>query len=133
MGMVPRECRYTSEHEWVRLDGPGHVKIGITDYAQGSLGDIVFVELPEIGKSLRQMDPFGTIEAVKTVSDLFSPLTGEVVEVNEAVRNDPGIVNRSPYEDGWMIRSRLQDPAELDRLLTAEAYEEMIRGLEGGQ
>lgn len=129
--MIPKDCRYTSEHEWVRPDGPDHVKIGITDYAQGALGDIVFVELPSIGLTLARMQPFGTIEAVKTVSDLFSPVDGEVVEVNEAIKNDPSIVNRSPHGDGWMIRARLAQAAQIDDLLTPEAYEEIVRGLDG--
>jgi len=130
--MIPKDCRYTNEHEWVRPDGPGHVKIGITDYAQGALGDIVFVELPAAGTALNQMQPFGSVEAVKTVSDLFSPVTGAVVEVNAGVQADAGIVNRDPFGEGWMIRARMDKPAELDSLLSPEAYEEMVRGLEGG-
>ncbi|MDM7916034.1 MAG: glycine cleavage system protein GcvH [Candidatus Eisenbacteria bacterium] len=130
--MIPKDCRYTNEHEWVRPDGPDHVKIGITDYAQGALGDIVFVELPSAGTALHHMQPFGSVEAVKTVSDLFSPVNGEVAEVNEAIANDPSVVNRSPYDEGWMIRARIQNAKELDALLTPEAYEEMVRGLEGG-
>jgi glycine cleavage system H protein len=130
--MIPKDCRYTNEHEWVRPDGPDHVKIGVTDYAQGALGDVVFVELPSVGTALHQMQPFGSVEAVRTVSDLFSPVTGEVAAVNEALSSDPGIVNRSPYDEGWMIRARITDPKELDALLTPDAYEEMVRGLEGG-
>ncbi len=130
--MIPKDCRYTNEHEWVRPDGQGHVKIGITDYAQGALGDIVYVDLPAAGTPLSQMQPFGSVEAVKTVSDLYSPVTGEVADVNPALKSDPAVVNRSPYEEGWMIRARLNDPAEIDRLLTAEAYEDLVRGLEGG-
>ncbi|MBM3288368.1 MAG: glycine cleavage system protein GcvH [Candidatus Eisenbacteria bacterium] len=130
--MIPKDCRYTNEHEWIRPDGPDHVKIGITDYAQGALGDIVFVELPSTGLTLTQMQPFGTIEAVKTVSDLFSPIDGEVVEVNEAVKSDPSIVNKSPHGEGWMIRARLARPGQMDDLLTPEAYEEIVRGLDGG-
>jgi glycine cleavage system H protein len=87
--MIPQDCRYTTEHEWVRPDGPEHVKIGITDFAQGALGDIVFVELPAVGTKLAQMQPFGSVEAVKAVSDLFSPVAGEVVEVNAALKGDP--------------------------------------------
>jgi glycine cleavage system H protein len=130
--MIPKDCRYTSEHEWVRPDGPNHVKIGITDYAQGALGDIVFVELPPAGTALNRMQPFGSVEAVKTVSDLFSPITGGVVEVNATVQGDAGIVNRDPYGEGWMIRARVDNPAELDGLLAPDSYEEMVRGLEGG-
>jgi len=129
---IPKDCRYTNEHEWVRPDGAGFVKIGVTDYAQGALGDVVYVELPEPGRPLKQMEAFGSVEAVKTVSDLFSPITGEVAEVNEAIKTDPAVVNRSPHDEGWMIRARLKDAGELEKLLTPEAYEEMVRGLEGG-
>lgn len=130
--MIPKDCRYTKEHEWVKPDGAGHVKIGITEFASGALGDIVFVELPPVGRSLAQMQAFGVVEAVKTVSDLYSPVTGEVAEVNGAIQADPGVVNRSPHDEGWMIRASLKDPAELDGLLSPEAYEELVRGLEGG-
>ena len=130
--MIPDNCRYTNEHEWVCPDGPDHVKIGITDYATGALGDIVFVELPAVGAALKAMGTFGSVEAVKTVSELFSPVTGTVVEVNPGVQSDPGVVNRSPYDEGWMIRVRMTNPAELDALLTPKAYEEMVAGLEGG-
>jgi glycine cleavage system H protein len=129
---IPKDCRYTNEHEWVRPDGAGFVKIGITDYAQGALGDIVYVELPEPGRSVKQMEAFGSIEAVKTVSDIFSPVTGEVVEVNEMIKSDASVVNRSPYEEGWMVRARVSNPAEIEKLLTPNAYEEMVAGLEGG-
>jgi glycine cleavage system H protein len=127
--MTPKDLRYSKEHDWVRLDGDDHVKIGITDYAQGELGDIVFVELPATGTSLEPGEPFATIEAVKTVIDLNSPVTGEVVEVNEALANDPSVVNQSPYEEGWFIKARLSDPSEVDALLTAEAYDELVEGL----
>ena len=130
--MIPDNCRYTSEHEWVRPDGPDHVKIGITDFATGALGDIVFVELPGVGAALTAMGTFGSVEAVKTVSDLFSPVTGSVVEVNAAVQSDPSVVNRSPYDEGWMIRARITNPAEIQALLTPKAYEELVAGLEGG-
>ncbi len=130
--MIPENCRYTNEHEWVRPDGPDHVKIGITDFATGALGDIVFVELPSTGAALTAMGSFGSVEAVKTVSDLFSPVTGAVVEVNPAIQSDPGVVNRSPYDEGWMIRARVTNPAEIDALLTPKAYEELVAGLEGG-
>lgn len=130
--MIPKDCRYTNEHEWVRPDGPNHVKIGITDYAQGALGDIVFVELPPVGTALNKMQPFGSVEAVKTVSDLFSPITGEIVEVNPAIQSDAGAANRDPYGEGWMIRARVEDPAEIEQLLSPEAYESMVSNLEGG-
>lgn len=129
--MIPQDCRYTSEHEWVRPDGPGHVKIGITDYAQGALGDIVFVELPAVGATLSQMKAFGSVEAVKAVSELFSPVAGEVIEVNPALASDPATVNRSPYDEGWMIRARVADMTQIEKLLSPAAYEEMVRGLEG--
>ncbi len=130
--MIPKDCRYTNEHEWVRPDGAQHVKIGITDYAQGALGDIVFVELPAAGTPLNQMQPFGSVEAVKTVSDLFSPVSGVVVEVNAALQGDAGVANRDPYGDGWMIRARLNNPAELEALLSPDAYEVIVKNLEGG-
>jgi glycine cleavage system H protein len=129
---IPKDCRYTNEHEWVRPDGAGFVKIGVTDYAQGALGDIVYVELPEPGRVIEQMETFGSIEAVKTVSDLFSPVSGEVVEVNEMIRADASVVNRSPYGDGWMVRARVSNPAEIEKLMTPDAYEKMVSGLEGG-
>jgi glycine cleavage system H protein len=129
--MIPQDCRYTTEHEWVRPDGPEHVKIGITDYAQGALGDIVFVELPAVGRKLSQMESFGSVEAVKAVSEIYSPVNGEVDAVNAALASDPSTVNRSPYDEGWMIRARITDKAQLEKLLTPAAYEEIVRGLEG--
>ena len=126
---VPKDCRYTKEHEWVRREG-NEVRIGITDYAQSALGDIVFVELPSAGRKLAQMQPFGSVEAVKAVSDLFSPVTGEVLESNGAIADDPSMVNRAPHGDGWMIRARLQDPAELEKLLSPQEYETLVAGLE---
>ncbi|MBD3161422.1 MAG: glycine cleavage system protein GcvH [Candidatus Eisenbacteria bacterium] len=129
--MIPKDCRYTKEHEWVRLDGDGHVKIGITDFAQDQLGDIVFIELPEPGAKLTQHQPFGTLEAVKTVSDLYSPVDGEVAEANQAVQEDPGVINKAPYEDGWLLRAKIEDTAQLDNLLTPEQYEEQIKEMEG--
>jgi glycine cleavage system H protein len=126
---IPKDCRYTQEHEWVRADG-GEVRIGITDYAQSALGDIVYVDLPKPGQKLAQMQPFGSVEAVKAVSDLFSPISGEVLEVNVSIADDPTKVNRSPYEEGWMVRARMGNPAELDALLSPEAYEALVAGLE---
>jgi glycine cleavage system H protein len=123
MSEIPEGFRYTEEHEYVReTDAEGEFLIGITDYAQGELGDVVFVELPAVGDSFERMDVFGTIEAVKAVSDLYSPISGEVVAVNESLDEDPALVNADPYQEGWMIRVRLRDAAELDELLTAEAY-----------
>lgn len=128
---IPKDCRYTKEHEWVRLEGDLAV-IGITDYAQGALGDIVFVELPRTGQKLTVMQPFGSVEAVKAVSDLFSPIAGEVAEVNGAIGDDPTVVNRDPYGDGWMIKARLAGGVSLDDLLSPDAYAELVAGLEGG-
>jgi glycine cleavage system H protein len=122
---VPRELRYTKEHEWIRVEG-GEAVVGVTDYAQGELGDVIFVELPAPGSKVAQMKTFGTIDAVKTVSDLFAPVTGEIVAVNGALKDDPALVNRSPYKDGWMVRIRLESPAEVNALLTAEDYEKSL-------
>ena len=127
MAKVPQELQYTAEHEWVRrTEEEGVVDVGITDYAQDQLGDVVFVELPKVGASFGRMDVFGTIEAVKAVSELFSPLSGEVVAVNEGLDADPALVNSDPYGGGWMIRLRLSDPSQMDTLLDAEAYERQI-------
>jgi glycine cleavage system H protein len=122
---VPRELRYTKEHEWIKVEG-GEAVVGVTDYAQGELGDVIFVELPAPGSKVTQMKTFGTIDAVKTVSDLFAPVTGEIVAVNGALKDDPALVNRSPYKDGWMVRIRLESPAEVNALLTAEDYEKSL-------
>jgi len=124
---VPDDLRYTAEHEWIRLTGEaGVIEIGITDYAQGELGDVVFVNLPKAGDSFASHQAFGTIEAVKAVSDLYSPVAGEVVEVNSALDTDPALVNRTPFSDGWMIRLKASNPAELDGLLDAAAYRSHI-------
>ncbi|HEX5030221.1 MAG TPA: glycine cleavage system protein GcvH [Candidatus Eisenbacteria bacterium] len=122
---VPRELRYTKEHEWIRVEG-GEAVVGVTDYAQGELGDVIFVELPAPGSKVTYMKTFGTIDAVKTVSDLFAPVTGEIVAVNGALKDDPALVNRSPYKDGWMVRIRLESPAEVNALLSAEDYEKTL-------
>ena len=127
MSTVPDDLRYTKEHEYVRqTDDPGVVEVGITDYAQGELGDVVFVELPKVGYRFEQMQVFGTIEAVKAVSDLYSPVSGEVVAVNEAIDSSPGTINSDPYGEGWMIRVKLDDPSQLDGLLDASAYRGLI-------
>jgi glycine cleavage system H protein len=121
----PTDRRYTKEHEWVRLeDDLGTV--GITDYAQDQLGDIVYLDLPSPGTQVKQLDKLGEIESVKAVSDLYSPVSGEVVEVNQEVNDRPEVVNRSPYGEGWLVRVRLADPAEVDNLLTAEQYDELL-------
>ena len=127
MSGIPEGFQYTEEHEYVREAGTeGEYLIGITAYAQGELGDVVFVELPSPGDAFEKMEVFGTIEAVKAVSDLYSPISGEVVAVNEALEEDPALVNSDPYGEGWMIRIQLTDPSELDDLLTPEAYAALI-------
>ena len=122
---IPADLKYTKEHEWVKVDG-NVATIGITDYAQGELGDIVFVELPDIGADVRQMDSFGTIEAVKAVSDVYSPVTGTVKEVNSALDDDPMIINQDPYGDGWMLKVELSDESEIEQLLDAAGYKGII-------
>ena len=123
MSNVPDELAYTPEHEYVAPTGdPAVVRVGITDYAQGELGDVVFVNLPKPGQRLEAHESFGTIEAVKAVSELYSPVAGEVVEVNGALDGDPAVVNRDPYGDGWMVTLRVDDPKALGGLLAAAAY-----------
>jgi len=124
--MNPEDCRYTHEHEWVRVDGE-LATVGITHHAQDQLGDVVYVDLPEVGATFNQNQPFGSIDSVKTASDLFSPISGEVVEVNGTLVNDPAIVNADPFGEGWMIRVRQSDPAEVDSLMTANQYAEYTR------
>ena len=121
----PNDLRYTSEHEWVRQEG-GLVTVGITGYATEQLGDVVFVELPEVGHKVEAMKPFGVVEAVKTVSDLFAPVGGEVVEVNISLGDNPALVNQAPYGDGWMIRLKPTNPDELKRLMSSEDYERFL-------
>ncbi|MED4016649.1 glycine cleavage system protein GcvH [Sutcliffiella cohnii] len=123
---TPKELRYSKEHEWVKEEG-GKVRIGITDFAQSELGDIVFVELPEVGDEVTVDDSFGSVESVKTVSELYSPVSGKVVEVNEDLNDNPEFVNESPYEKAWMIVVELSDSSEIDNLMTAEQYEEVIK------
>ena len=122
---IPKELRYTKEHEWVRVEGNEAV-VGITDYAQGELGDVIFVELPAPGTTAAQMKGFGTIDAVKTVSDLFAPLSGEVTAVNTELKDNPALVNQFPYGKGWMVRIKIANPKELDSLLIADAYEKHL-------
>jgi len=123
MSSIPKELRYTKDHEWVRAsDDPQVVEIGITDYAQGELGDVVFVELPKSAASFKQRDAFGTIEAVKAVSELYAPVAGTIVESNKALEQDPALVNRDPYGKGWMVKVRIKDAQELEGLLRADAY-----------
>jgi len=123
--MVPEELRYTTEHEWVRVEG-NRARVGITKYAADRLTDIVYVELPEVGREVRFMEPFGVIESVKAASDLYAPLSGRVVEVNERLRDQPELVGQDPYGEGWMIVIEPQDLSELDRLLDAERYRKHI-------
>ncbi len=123
--MIPSDLRYTKDHEWVRVDGDV-ATVGITEYAASQLGDIVFVELPETGKTLEQFAAFGVVESVKAVSDLFAPLTGTVAEANAGLAASPELVNSDPYGDGWMIRLTLTTPAEVDELLDAAAYDALI-------
>lgn len=122
---IPEELRYTKDHEWVRLEGAEAV-VGITDFAQGELGDIVFVDIGTEGQELDREAVFGTVEAVKTVSDLFMPVSGTVVALNPGLADDPAAVNGDPYGKGWMVRLRLKDPAEVDSLLTAAQYRELV-------
>ena len=121
----PAELKYTKEHEWVQLSGNVGT-VGITDYAQDQLGDIVFVELPAVGAAVKQMDKFGEIESVKAVSELYSPVTGEVVEANTSLAGSPQLVNDDPYGEGWMLRIRLSDPGEVEKLLSAQEYDDFI-------
>ncbi len=122
---IPAELRYTKDHEWVKIDGD-IATIGITDYAQGELGDIVYVEIETVGETLEAEEVFGTVEAVKTVSDLFMPVSGEILEFNDGLESDPELVNTDPYGKGWMIKVKVSDPAQVNGLLTAEAYAELI-------
>ncbi len=123
--IIKDELRYTKEHEWVKLEN-GVATMGITDYAQGELGDIVFVELPKAGTKVEMMKPFGVIEAVKAVSDLFSPVTGEVVEVNTKLESEAGLINKDPYGEGWIIKVKVKDQSEIGKLLAATDYKKLL-------
>jgi glycine cleavage system H protein len=127
MANIPQDLKYSEEHEYVRTDGDT-ATIGITDYAQGELGDVVFVELPKVGDTITRGESFGTIEAVKAVSELYAPLDGEVTEVNDALDADPAAVNNDPNGEGWMIRVRMADPSQIDQLLDAEGYQSHTGG-----
>jgi len=122
---VPDNLKYTKDHEWLSVEG-GEAKVGITDFAQGELGDIVFVEIETEGETLDKEEVFGTIEAVKTVSDLFMPVGGEVLELNPALEDNPELVNKDPYGEGWMIKIKVTDPSEIDELLSPAGYKELI-------
>lgn len=123
---LPKEFKYSEEHEWVKIEGE-KVRIGITDFAQAELGDIVFVELPEVGDELEADEPFGSVESVKTVSELYAPISGKVVEVNGELEDTPEFVNESPYEKAWMVVIEPSDKSEMDKLMDAKAYEEMTK------
>lgn len=122
----PDDLRYTKEHEWIRLDG-NTATIGITDYAQDQLGDIVFVELPEEGEEFKAGDTFGVVESTKSVSDLYAPVAGKVLESNDPLLDSPEIINEEAYGEGWMIKLEVSDPSELENLLTAEAYKKHVQ------
>jgi glycine cleavage system H protein len=122
---VPAELKYTKDHEWIRIE-EGFAFIGVTDFAQGELGDIVFVEIETVGETLKKEEVFGTIEAVKTVSDLFMPVSGEILEVNPLLEESPDVVNKDPYGRGWMVKIKVSDPSEAADLLTAEKYSALI-------
>ncbi|AUW61991.1 MULTISPECIES: glycine cleavage system protein GcvH [Staphylococcus] len=122
---VPSEFKYSKEHEWVKVEG-NTATIGITEYAQGELGDIVFVELPDVDDEINEGDTFGSVESVKTVSELYAPVSGKIVETNDELEDSPEFVNESPYEKAWMVKVELSDESQLDELLSAEQYSEMI-------
>ncbi len=124
--MIPLNLKYSEEHEWVRLESSGVAVVGITDFAVGELGDVVFVELPQIGDVVSQFGQFGEIESVKAVSELFSPISGEVVECNENVLKEPELVNKDPFEGGWLLKVSLNNPSELENLMTPGQYEAHI-------
>jgi glycine cleavage system H protein len=123
--MVPEKLRYTKDHEWIRVEGDLGV-VGITDLAQSELGDIVFVELPKVGAKLEQSATFGSVESVKAVSDIYSPVAGEVVEVNQALADAPEKVNEEPYGEGWIMKLRIGDPAQVEKLMSATEYDEYV-------
>ena len=126
--MYPEELKYNAEHTWLRLEGDVRGTVGITRYAQEQLKQVVFVELPELGTEVSYMEPFGVIESVKATNDLYSPLSGEVVEVNHALEDEPGLVNEDPYGRGWMIVVRMTDPAEVERLISVAEYRDLVSG-----
>ncbi len=123
----PNDRKYTKEHEWAKSNGDGTVTMGITDYAQELLTDVVYVELPAIGRKAKQMQPIAVVESVKSVSDIFAPVSGEVTEVNKALEATPELINKDAYGEGWIAKIKMENPSELDGLLTAESYEEYIK------
>jgi glycine cleavage system H protein len=122
---IPAELMYTKDHEWARIEGDV-ATVGITDYAQSELGDIVYVELPEVGKKTKQADSFGTIEAVKAVSDLFAPVSGEIIQINQNLSNQPEVINKDPYGEGWLVKIKVSNKNEISKLLDKTKYEELI-------
>lgn len=126
MSNVPTNLHYTKDHEWVKVEGDGTVTVGITDYAQAALGDVTFIDLPKVGKQLESADVFGTVESVKAASDLYSPVSGEVIAINSSLNNTPDLVNREPYEKAWMIKIKLKSAAELDKLLDSSSYQSLL-------
>lgn len=124
---IPKDLKYTNDHEWVRIEGDV-ATVGITDFAQGELGDIVYVEVETVDETLEREEVFGTVEAVKTVSDLFAPLSGEIIEFNESLEDEPEKVNTDPYGEGWMVKIRFSDASQVDDLLSAEEYTEVVEG-----
>jgi glycine cleavage system H protein len=124
---IPKDLKYTNDHEWVRIEGDV-ATVGITDFAQGELGDIVYVEVETVDETLDREEVFGTVEAVKTVSDLFAPLSGEIIEFNESLEDEPEKVNSDPYGEGWMVKIRFSDASQIDDLLSAEEYTEVVEG-----
>lgn len=124
--MDPKEYKYSKDHEWLYTEPGGNARIGITDYAQGQLGDVVYLDLPAPGKQIEQFRKMGEIESVKAVSDLFAPASGKVIEINQNVINDPSLVNRDPYGEGWLVKIRLSKPTELDTLMTSDDYDELL-------
>ncbi len=123
---APDNLKYAHSHEWLRDNGDGTVTIGITEHAQDELGDVVFIELPEIGRELSASDVFGVIESVKAASDLYAPVSGEVIGVNDSLEQTPELVNESPFENGWIIKMKMSDPTQIDKLLSAEGYKESV-------
>ncbi len=122
---IPVDLKYTKDHEWIRLEGET-ATVGVTDFAQGELGDIVFIEVETVGEILEESETFGSIEAVKTVSDLFMPVAAEVLEFNEALNSSPELINKDPYGDGWIVKVKVQDLSQLNALLDSEAYKELV-------
>ncbi|HDL60240.1 MAG TPA: glycine cleavage system protein GcvH [candidate division WOR-3 bacterium] len=122
---VPEELKYTEEHEWVKVEGDIAI-VGITDFAQNELSDIVYVELPEVGKNIKKGDVIATVEAVKTVADVYSPVSGEIIEVNEKLKDEPSIINNDPYGEGWIAKVKMENPEEINALLDHAAYKKLV-------